>query len=468
MKVPMNSISTSSLADWQCLFLPCAAGVEPLLLREIGPWLPASLSAQTGKGGVWVESAIGAHPSLAEVMRVALRLNLHSRLAQRVLWQLAHGGYTIEDDIYSLAAQVDWPAWINASQTLKVDVSAQRSPLTSLNFVALRVKDAVCDSLRRAVGQRPSVDTRRPDVPLVLHLNADHAWLSVDLSGQPLFKRGWRDAQGGRAEVKGEAPLKETLAAAMIAASGWTGQDGVALLDPCCGAGTIAIEAAQIACGIAPGLNRHFAFERLLPFSGLQRVWQDEVGAARAAIHAPGAPVFAADIAFRLTDFARRNAQSAGVAHALTVNTGDALQRLPPADGGVMLLNPPYGERIAARGSLRRRHDANPAGRSAERDERGIAPLREVESEAFAGGQNAATFFSLLAAHWKRHYPGWNAWVLTPELKLPTLMRLKESARVPMYNGSIECRLFRFDMVAGSLRRPPAGTATAPEPTAEA
>ncbi|MEJ7138636.1 THUMP domain-containing class I SAM-dependent RNA methyltransferase [Amphibiibacter pelophylacis] len=449
-----TTMPMSSQADWQCLFLPCAAGVEPLLLREISPWLPATLAALTGKGGVWVQAAENASPSLAEVMRVALRLNLHSRLAQRVLWQLAHGAYRVEDDIYTLAEQVDWPAWISHRQTMRVDVSAQRSPLPSLNFVALRVKDAVCDSLRRAVGQRPSVDTRRPDVALVLHLNADHAWLSVDLSGQPLFKRGWRDAKGGTTEVKGEAPLKETLAAAMIAASGWTGQDGVALLDPCCGAGTIAIEAAQMACGMAPGLNRRFAFERLLPFAGQERAWADEVDAARAAIHTPRAPVFAADIAFRLSDFARRNAQAAGVAHALTVHTGDALQRLPPADGGVMLLNPPYGERIAARGSLRRRQDVRP-------DTPAPAP-REVASEAFAGGQNAATFFSLLAAHWKRHYPGWSAWVLTPELKLPTLMRLKESARVPMYNGAIECRLFRFDMVAGSLRRPPAGAADAP------
>ena len=151
--------------------------------------------------------------------------------------------------------------WITPAQTLRVDVNAQRSPLTSLNFTALRIKDAVCDALREATSQRPSVDTHRPDLPLVLYVGPDHAVLYADTTGEALFKRGWRDARGGREDVKGEAPLKETLAAAMLAAIGWQGraQDGL-LLDPCCGAGTIAIEAAQMACGMAPGAQRRFAF----------------------------------------------------------------------------------------------------------------------------------------------------------------------------------------------------------------
>jgi putative N6-adenine-specific DNA methylase len=301
--------------------------------------------------------------------------------------------------------------------------------LKSLNFAALRIKDAVCDVMREAAGERPSVDTRHPDLSLVLHLGPEHASLSVDLSGEALFKRGWRDAQG----LKGEAPLKETLAAAMLAAAGWQGrpEDG-GLLDPCCGAGTIAIEAAQIACGIAPGLARRFAFEKLLPFRAHLGRWQALRQQAQEAIHPPAVPIWAGDVSFRMTDFATRNAERAGVKHAIEFKTADALQRPAPADRGLIVMNPPYGERIAPKGQ----------GQS-----RGEGP-----GEKFEGAADAADFYARLAAHWKKQYAGWTAQVLTPEPKLPGLMRLKESRRVPMWNGAIECRLFRFDIVAGSNR----------------
>jgi putative N6-adenine-specific DNA methylase len=392
------------------LFLPCAQGVEPWLAAECSRLLGAPVREQ--RGGVM------AHGD--EV--AAMRLNLESRLAQRVLWPLAQGPYRDERDLYALARSVDWQRWITPQGTLRVDTTAQRSPLTSLNFAALRIKDAVCDALREATGERPGVDTRDPDLPLALHLTATHATLYADTSGQALFKRGWRDA----AAQKGEAPLKETLAAAMLAAAGWQGraEDGP-LFDPCCGAGTIAIEAAQIACGIAPGANRRFAFERLAPWHAHQRAWREMRDAARARVHASAVPIFAGDVSFRMTDFAARNAERAGVAPAIEFKTADALQRPPPAPRGTMVLNPPYGERIEAKGSGRQ---------SAE------------------GGAGPQEFFAALAAHWKRHYAGWTAWVLAPEMKLPTMMRLKESRRVPLWNGPIECRLFRFDMVAGSAR----------------
>jgi putative N6-adenine-specific DNA methylase len=213
----------------------------------------------------------------------------------------------------------------------------------------------------------------------------------------------------------------------MIAASGWKAD--VPLYDPCCGSGTIAIEAAQVACNIAPGLLRRFGFERLLPYQA--HVWTQLKDEALAARRAPTAPVFGSDVAFRMVDFAARNAERAGVAQAVQFRGGDALQRLPPAEQpGVMLVNPPYGERIATAGV---------AGR-----------MQRGRERAEAG--DGEDFFVQLAAHWKKHYAGWTAWVLTPDLKLPSRMRLKESRRVPMWNGPIECRLFRFDMVAGSAR----------------
>ena len=395
------------------IFLPCAAGAEPLLADEAFAFVG---NAQAVRGGVVVRGDATS----------AMRLNLESRLAQRVLWLVVEGPYAHEHDLYDIARGVRWSDWITPRQTLRVDTTAQRSPLKSLNFATLRIKDAVCDVLRDASGERPSVDTRQPDLPLALHLSATHAQLYVDLSGEALFKRGWREA-------KGEAPLKETLAAALLAFAGWQGREGDGpLLDPCCGAGTIAIEAAQLACGIAPGLQRRFAFERLLPFRDQLPAWRELQRAARERVHAPAAPVFAGDVSFRMTDFAVRNAERAGVKQAIEFKTVDALQRPPPAAQGTLLLNPPYGERIGAKGS----------------------GAREGFEE---GSGSSAEFFAQLAAHWKRHYAGWSGWILSPDMKLPTLMRLKESRRVPVWNGPIECRLFRFDMQAGSLRRDSGG-----------
>ncbi len=409
------------------LFLPCSGGAEDLLTLEVTRITGAT--AEAARGGVWVEGD----------ERLAMRLNLESRLAQRVLWPLIDGPYNDEHDLYALARLVTWPEWITAQQTLRVDVHAQRSPLTSLNFAALRVKDAVCDVMREHCGERPSVDTRHPDLPLALFLGPDHATLYADTSGEALFKRGWRDAQGGRQDVKGEAPLKETLAAAMLAAADWQGraEDGP-LFDPCCGAGTIAIEAAQMACGMAPGLLRRFAFERMLSFRPHLNVWHELKAAAKARVHAPRVPVYAGDVSFRLTDFATRNAERAGVAHAIEFKTADALQRAAPASRGTLMLNPPYGERIA------------PKGRAAGGER--IAPkgTGQASRESFEGGGSSADFFGALATQWKRHYAGWSAWCLSPDMKLPSLMRLKESRRVPMWNGPMECRLFRFDMVSGS------------------
>lgn len=408
------------------LFLPCAAGVEALLSEEIARLLPQR-RIDTQRGGV----ALEGEP--ADV----LQLNLECRLAQRVLVEVAHGPYRDEHDLYALARSVDWSQWITPRHTLRVDTTAQRSPLRSLNFAALRVKDAVCDVLREAHGERPSVDTRAPDLPLLLHLAAEHATLYVDSSGEALFKRGWR-------EDKGDAPLKETLAAAMLAAAGWRGTPaaGGALHDPCCGSGTIAIEAAQIACGIAPGLQRRFAFERLLPFStpALRTQWQRLKNAARERIHDSAVTIVASDVSFRMVDFARRNAQRAGVAGAIEFHGGDALERpapeLPEGLPGTLMINPPYGERIEVAGKA--------------------APDRHDDNKSLP-----EDFFARLASHWKRAYTrhpaGWTAWVLSPDMKLPGAMRLKESRRVPMWNGPIECRLYRFDLVAGSARTPREG-----------
>jgi putative N6-adenine-specific DNA methylase len=431
------SVSPQDFAMTAPFFLPCAAGVEELLAAEVRRVLPTA-EVHLMRGGVGLDGG----PN--EVMA----LNLELRLAQRVLLEVAEGEYRDEQAVYDLAADVDWSQWITPQHTLRVDTTAHRSPLRSLNFAALRVKDAVCDRLRDATGERPSVDVRAPDLSLVLHLGEHRAALYVDTSGEPLFKRGWR-------EDKGDAPLKETLAAAMLAAAGWQGRAdaGGALHDPCCGSGTIAIEAAQIACGIAPGLKRRFAFERLLPFATpeLRAEMQRQRSHAQSRIHPSAVPIYASDVSFRMVDFARRNAERAGVEAAIVFNGGDALERaapeLPAGLPGTLMLNPPYGERIEVAGKAARLPE-----RSGGYGDRSID--RPVEGP---GNKDLPDdFFMRLSAHWKRAYTqhpaGWTAYVLSPDMKLPNAMRLKESRRTVMWNGPIECRLFRFDLVAGTMR----------------
>ena len=432
------------------LFLPCAAGVEDMLSVEVQRITGEPLAFKA-RGGVGVKAS----------WRDAMRLNLHSRLSQRVLVQLWHGGYRSEQDLYNAASEIAWEIWFTPKETIKVEITAQHSPLTSLNFAALKIKDAICDRFRDKRGERPSVDTTWPDVRIYAHVTTEELTLYIDTSGEPLFKRGWR-------EDKGDAPLKETLAAAMIAATGWNGGEAESLdavtplYDPCCGSGTVVIEAAQIALNIPPGMLRRFAFEKMLPFQ--PHVWtaiQDE--AERGMRHWPeGHPpiVFGSDVAFRMVDFAQRNAERAGVAHAIELRGGDALQRQPPTPiPGVMLLNPPYGERIAAAGVAGESAQERASARSLRAEPRaprtftvGKAAPPAVglgrESAQMADGGDGSEFFQQLAAHWKSHYAGWSAWLLTPDLRLPGKMRFKESRRVPLWNGPIECRLFRFDLTA--------------------
>ncbi len=464
------------------LFLPCAAGVEDYLQPEV--------QHITGLTGDAVQKRRGGVMAIAS-WRDALLLNLHSRLAQRVLVQLSNTQYRSEQDLYRAASEVAWEIWFTPRQSIKVEVTAQHSPLTSLNFAALKIKDAVCDRFRaKAHGVRPDVNTQWPDIRIYAHLTTDSLSLYIDTSGEPLFKRGWR-------EDKGDAPLKETLAAAMIAASGWAdaaatsdaagdaaggaaGGDAGAnaagspdshpsrlmpLYDSCCGSGTIAIEAAQIACNIAPGSLRNFAFEKMLPFQA--HVWGAIKNTATHAIRTRAKTIFGSDVAHRMVDFAQRNAERAGVADVIEFRGGDALQRMPPCDApGVMLLNPPYGERIAvagiagAGGALHRaprnpaRGSHSDAGyeESMQQPEQTQGQQGRFGARELAHTEDGGEFFSQLATHWKKNYAGWSAWVLTPDLKLPGKMRLKESRRVPMWNGPIECRLFKFDMVKGSAR----------------
>ncbi|HEV8378859.1 MAG TPA: class I SAM-dependent RNA methyltransferase, partial [Tepidisphaeraceae bacterium] len=233
-------------------FATCPRGLEQLLAEEL-----QQLKAEN-------IHAVGGGVEFSGDFPLCYKANLESRVASRILWRVAAGRYRDEDDIYRTAYALKWNGWFEPELTIRVDVTAIKSPLKSLNFATLKIKDAVCDKFRRLSGRRPSVDTRQPDVPIQGHLTDRDFILYIDTTGDPLFKRGQRIVQG-------EAPLRENLAAGILRLAGWV--PGTALLDPMCGSGTFLLEAAQIALDIAPGQGRHFAFERLKNFD--QRLWRE-------------------------------------------------------------------------------------------------------------------------------------------------------------------------------------------------
>ncbi len=353
------------------------------------------------------------------------RVNLHSRLASRVLKQVAEGRYRSEDDVYRLAKAQDWSRWFDVDQTLRVDVTTgsgrQKSALKSLEFVTLRVKDGICDRFRDATGRRPSIDTRAPDARVYAYLDAHGVTLYLDTSGEPLFKRGWRSEAG-------EAPLRENLAAGILRLAGWA--PGVALLDPMCGSGTLVVEAAQAALGIAPGSTRAFGFERLKNFDAaaweaLRRAPATGPVVAAAVV---GASLRASDVSGDAVALTRANLVRAGIpadlAEAIAPKQIDARQVKPHAETGLVVTNPPYGERIGIRG-----------GRGDERADEAID-----------------AFFVEFGNTLKQRFAGWTAHVLTSDMNLQRRLRLSPDRRVPLFNGAIECRLFRFPLVAGQHR----------------
>ena len=399
------------------LFALCPRGLEAALATELAA-LGASDCRPTG-GGVHFRGD----------RTVAYSANLHSRLASRVLRTVAQRRYRDDDDLYRLARSVDWERLLSADHTLRVDVRARHSPLRSLNFATLRIKDGIVDRLRDTTGARPSIDTRTPDVRVFAWLEARTAILYVDLSGEPLFKRGWRAG----ADDKGEAPLKENLAAGLLVLAGWTPQK--ALCDPFCGSGTIAIEAAQRVFGPAPGIARTFGFERLLDHDpALWRQLRDEAvrhgrETTQAVLALPDRPsITASDRDRRAIEQARRNMLRAGLPEqAIDWQVADATRvRAPGTKPGWIVTNPPYGQRIHARSDRSDRFGTS------------------VESIDRQHEETMRRFGDAL----KQAFPGWRLAMLSSDARLPQSLGMREDRRTPLFNGAIECRLYGFDIRA--------------------
>ena len=376
-------------------FATCPRGLEALLVDELTHNKAHKILATDG--GVSFEGDL-------ETM---YRVNLHSRIATRVLSRVGEGTYATEEDIYKATFKLQWPSWFKVSQTIRVKVTGVKCPLKSLDFVTLRIKDAVCDRFREEGALRPSVSVRDPDVRIHAYLTQNQYQLYLDTSGAPLYQRGFRD-------VSVIAPLRENLAAGIIMLSGW--KPGTPFLDPMCGSGTFLIEAAMMAVNQPPGMKRTFGFQQLKSFD--EMLWKKiETEAIAKMKPIEFLEIYGSDMDLRAVRVARHNLKVAGLEEVTKVMQSDFIKLEPPRSEGVLVTNPPYGQRIGE-------------------DE----DLKEV--------------YPVWAKHMKESFGGWDTYFLTADLEMPKDMRLKPSKKTPLFNGALECRLFEIKMVAGSNRKP--------------
>ena len=374
-------------------FASCPRGLEKIL---VGEWNSLGVQeASVVDGGIKYESS-------TEIM---YRANLSSRIATRILYRIANGTYETEDDVYSAALNVQWTSLFDLSKSLKVSTTGVKCPLKSLDFMTLRIKDAICDQFRSQFDARPNVDIRDPDIRIHLYLNATHFDLYIDTSGQPLYQRGFRKSSV-------EAPIRENLAAGILALSGW--KSGEPLLDPMCGSGTFLIEAAMIAFNQVPGLKRSFGFENWKNFdSALLEKIKSEY---QAQIKPLGfSKIYGSDEDLRAIRVAKTNLEQAGLKIAVELSCQNFNDIKAPSKEGVLITNPPYGVRIGE-------------------------------------DENLAKAYPLWASTMKKKLSGWRTYFLTSDLRMPKLMRLSPSKKTPLYNGALDCRLFEIKMVAGSNR----------------
>lgn len=354
-------------------------------------------------------SALGAHAvkpgrravSFQADMACLYRLHLQARLPFRLLRQVAHFPCQGRDDLYDGIRQaLDWERWLHPSMTFRVDVTGTAPGLNHSHFTALQVKNALVDAQRDLWGERSSIDLEDPDLSLHLHLGRGEAQLSLDGSGGSLHRRGYRAAMGA-------APLKENLAAGLIRLTGWDGNQP--LVDPCCGSGVLLIEAALAALQQAPGLERHFALEGWADFQ--PELWDREADRARQRrrgdLTLPALLGIEADPA--IADQARANVEAAGLSGVIRICTGTFSDQPLPEGPGVLVCNPPYGQRIGD----------------------------EAELEAL---------YRELGNYAKGQAKGWKLWLLSGNRNLTGALRLKAEQRIPVSNGGIDCRWLHYDI----------------------
>lgn len=378
------------------LFITTPRGLEAVLVEEL-----TALGLQNIEpldGGVRLQGS----------WEDCYRINLHSRIAGKVLWQVVQGHFRNEDDIYQQAVKLPWHEWFAVSSSIKIRHTDKKTNLKSPRYVVLKLKDAVCDAFRKYDKRRPDVAMDDPDVQIHIYLEGEQYWIYIDTSGEALFKRGWRTETV-------TAPIRENLAAGILRLCQWDPQ--TPLFDPMCGGGTFLVEAAWMAMNRAPGLERHFAFENLHSFDAA--LWQGLVDEARAQEKSAAMlPILGRDKDSRALSAARKHLRNAGLERIVQVEKGEILSSLPPAQKGLLIVNPPYGERLEDQETMQR-------------------------------------FYPRLGDCLKQNYAGWQVAIISADLSLPKYLRLKPRRKIPLYNGPLESRLFLFDMVEGSMRKQP-------------
>ncbi len=375
-------------------FSPCPRGLETILHSDLE--MMGAQGVRSTEGGVHFSGD----------WALCYRANLESRIASRILWRVNELQYRSEQDIYQAVFGLQWQRWFDVTRTIRVNTTAIRCPLKSLEYITLLVKDAVCDRFRAHCNERPSVDTLAPDVRIHVFIEDNRLMLYLDTSGDALFKRGVRTHTN-------IAPIRENLAAGILRLAGW--QPGTALLDPMCGSGTFLIEAAQMSLNIQPGIARDFAFEKLKNFDA--PLWGRMREQALAA-QLPARPleIYGSDLYGDALKTSSRNLEEAGLSECVELKQANILEISAPTGHGILVANLPYGERMG------------------ELDE--LAELYPKLGDAL-----------------KRKFGGWTAYLFTADKAILKLMRLSPSKRTPLFNGAIECRLLEYKIVPGSNRR---------------
>lgn len=359
---------------------------------------------------------------------LALRITYWTRFAGRVGLRLIEAPCQTEDDLQKLAAGLDWYNWFSLNSTFRVDLTLLGANFENPRMAQLKLKDGVCDAFTNKTGQRPDVNVEAPDVRIFAAATPHDASIYIDLAGENLFKRGWR-------RDKGAAPLKENLAAGLwnIAMKSPNAQGVTQFLDPFCGSGTLVIEAVSQLCDRAPGIDRSFGFENLKPYDpALGDAMQDHAnkrfnaGLDKALTERTWVWK-GSDITQLLVEIAESNARQAGFeelidAGLIQFSQNDALNVRPWTDRGILLSNPPYGERVRAKGA------------------------DVPEDEAYE------RLFKSFGDSLKQNFSGWTAFLLSGDLEIKKSIGLAPKRKAPLYNGPIECRLFEFPMTQGVYR----------------
>lgn len=369
------------------LFATVPLGAEDLTATELARLGAAEISVV--RGGV----AFGG--DIRTLYRALLRL----RTASRVLVQLGQFACSSPQDLYDGVRSLPWGELLTSTMTLAIDCTLRDSAITHSHFAALKAKDAIVDLLRDTTGSRPDIDTRSPDLRVNLHIAKNHATVSLDACGESLDRRGWR-------LDRNDAPLRETLAAAIMMHTGWDGT--VPLLDPMCGSGTLLLEGTAAALGQPAGAGREFGLMRWQDFD--RRLWDQVLREEQATVaESLAVPVLGYDHDPRSIIACRENARRAGLAYSVAFDCKPFDESEPCGHQGVLVMNPPYGVRMG--------------------DKRDLEELYRKIGEVF-----------------KRRFTGWTAYLLAGDLELAKRIGLKPSRRYVLFNGPLECRLLKYEL----------------------